>query len=158
MVTITRIFDFCMAHNLKNHEGKCKNVHGHNYKLYVTVMRNPNIDYDDDMFDVDSNPSSSEHGMVMDFGRLKQIVNELIIDIYDHSFMIWDEDLDMQKMINDYKNIMKINIVHYRPTAENMCKHFFRMLNNYFKDHNMGIQVEGIKIYETDNSYAEFYE
>ena len=72
--------------------------------------------------------------------------------------MIWNEDSIMMKLADEYKNIMKINIVDYRPTAENMCGDFYKKLNAYFKDHNINIQVQSIKIYETDNSYAEFYE
>lgn len=146
-----------MAHNLKNHEGRCKYLHGHNYKMYITVMRNDNSSNYDDMFDVNKNEAASDYGMVMDFKELNRIVTEVILDVYDHSLMIWDNDDSFDVLIREY-DTLKVNRVPYRPTAENMCKHFYKILNEYFTNNNYPVRMETIKIYETDNSYAEYYE
>ena len=68
-IRITKKFRFEAAHALYGYDGKCKNIHGHNYKLFVTVIGVP----------VNDN-SNAKEGMVMDFGDLKKIVNTQIIE------------------------------------------------------------------------------
>ncbi len=65
MIRITKIFTFETAHVLYNYDGKCKNLHGHSYKLLVTVKGAINYDLSD-----------PKNGMVMDFGDLKTKVTE----------------------------------------------------------------------------------
>ena len=72
ITTITKEFEFAAAHNLPNHEGLCKNLHGHNYKLQVTISG-------------DIQKIGLASGMIMDFGDLKKIVKKHILDILDHS-------------------------------------------------------------------------
>lgn len=158
IVTTTRIFDFACAHNLQYHEGKCRFFHGHNYKMHVTVS----------MFDnsIGAN-DKSQLGMITDFSNLKKIVNEVIIDKYDHSLMIWSDDPNLEdcNLIKDFKKVIfesskhdlirsNIHIVPYRPTAENMVVYFFDMLEKPLKD-QLNVDLVAIRIYETDNSYAE---
>jgi len=69
--SITKKFEFEAAHILPNHPGKCMNLHGHSYKLEVTI----------------STKELDSQGMVMDFGDLKEIVNSHIIEIFDHSYL-----------------------------------------------------------------------
>src|SRR5699024_2229842 len=73
-IRLTKRFTFETGHALYGYDGKCRNVHGPGYKLYVTVMGEPNAD-----------SAHVKHGMVMDFGDLKKIVNEEIVDKYDHA-------------------------------------------------------------------------
>ncbi len=76
MLTITKLFEFEAAHFLPNHKGKCKEVHGHSYKLEVEVAAgNGDYCYLDD------------NDMIMDFGDLKAIVNEYIEEKLDHKFL-----------------------------------------------------------------------
>ena len=70
-VSITKKFEFEAAHKLLGHPGKCKNLHGHSYKLEVTI----------------SSRKLNDQGMVMDFGDLKKIVNKWVIDKFDHSYL-----------------------------------------------------------------------
>ena len=65
---VTKEFKFDAAHFLTNYHGKCEKVHGHTYKLHVTVEGDVKSD-----------------GMVMDFAELKKIVNERVIDKLDHT-------------------------------------------------------------------------
>ena len=76
-IRITKEFKFEMAHALYGYDGLCKNIHGHSYKLWVTVKGN-----------VLQKNNHKKNGMVMDFGELKQITNKHIIDKYDHSFVL----------------------------------------------------------------------
>ena len=71
---IGRTFTFCAAHELTKHKGKCKNQHGHNYKLEVQIEGNLNTDTD-----------SPEFAMVADFGNLDKTVNKLVIEELDHT-------------------------------------------------------------------------
>ena len=73
-IRITKQFSFETAHALHGYDGKCKNLHGHSYKLDVTVMGSPISD-----------ASDPKYGMVIDFGDLKKIVKEDIVDVFDHA-------------------------------------------------------------------------
>jgi 6-pyruvoyltetrahydropterin/6-carboxytetrahydropterin synthase len=68
---ISREFRFDAAHNLINYNGKCENLHGHTYKLKVTL----------------SGSSEKDSGMIVDFTLLKKIVNEKVIDKLDHNYL-----------------------------------------------------------------------
>ena len=76
-IRVTKFYDFEMAHALWNYDGICKNIHGHSYKLFVTVMGEPI-----------NNPNDPKNGMVIDFGDLKRIVKNNIVDQLDHSMVI----------------------------------------------------------------------
>ena len=76
-IRITKEFVFDMAHALSNYDGKCKNIHGHTYKLFVTLIGIPCEDC-----------SSPKNGMVLDFGDLKNIVKIPIVDVFDHALVV----------------------------------------------------------------------
>ncbi len=67
---ITKEFSFSAAHNLINYHGKCEELHGHNYKLSITLSGNP-----------------KENGMIIDFALFKKIVEENIISLLDHKYL-----------------------------------------------------------------------
>ncbi len=69
-VSITKVFTFDSAHHLNDYEGKCKNIHGHTYKLEVTVKG-----YTD------------SKGLVMDFHDLNDIVEEQVLVQIDHLYL-----------------------------------------------------------------------
>ena len=74
MIRITKKFDFETGHALYGYDGKCKNIHGHSYKLFVTVQGTPITD-----------TTHVKYGMVIDFTDLKKIVKEEIVDKFDHA-------------------------------------------------------------------------
>ena len=76
-IRLTREFSFEMAHALEGYDGLCRHIHGHSYKLFVTVSGTPC-----------DNPDDPKYGMVMDFGELKAIVNRLIVDPHDHALVV----------------------------------------------------------------------
>ena len=67
---ITKAFTFEAAHQLPWHEGKCRNLHGHSYRLDVTVAG-----------------PITEKGVVMDFSDMGAVVRQTLIDRYDHSYL-----------------------------------------------------------------------
>lgn len=69
-IMVVKEFTFDSAHFLPFHEGKCKNVHGHTYKLQIGITAEPN-----------------ENGIVMDFGDLKKVITKIIIEEMDHQFL-----------------------------------------------------------------------
>jgi len=77
-IRVTKEFNFEMAHALYNYEGPCRNIHGHSYRLFVTVKGTPIKDV-----------KHPENGMVIDFSKLKKIVKENIINIFDHSLVLY---------------------------------------------------------------------
>ena len=76
-IRITKEFKFEMAHALLDHDGPCKNIHGHSYQLSVTLKGNPI-----------ENSSNPKEGMVVDFSDLKKLVNEEIVNPFDHALML----------------------------------------------------------------------
>ena len=115
MITVTKIFKFDAAHLLPEYEGKCKNLHGHTWRLDVEVdgMRNGPKVYDT---------------MVLDFGDLKRIVNEAVIDKLDHHYL------------NE--------IIPGPPTAENMVRWIAHLLIE------ARLEVVSVRLWETDTSFA----
>ena len=142
-IRITKHFDFEAAHALHGYDGKCKNIHGHSYQLYVTIIGTPISD--------DTHPKK---GMVLDFGDLKKIVNTEIIDIYDHSIVLNknSEHLELAKKITAYSH--RIVLVTYQPTSEMMLIDFAKKIKAKLPDF---AELHSLKLYETNNSYAEWF-
>ena len=112
-IRITKHFDFEAAHALHGYDGKCKNIHGHSYQLYVTIIGTPIEEKD-----------HPKKGMVLDFGDLKRIVKQEIIDVYDHSIVLdkTSGHIELAKRIADYSHRMVL--VDYQPTSEMMLIDF----------------------------------
>jgi 6-pyruvoyltetrahydropterin/6-carboxytetrahydropterin synthase len=141
-IRITREFTFEMAHILKNYDGPCRNVHGHSYRLFVTLSGSPLNDA--------SNP---KNGMVIDFGDLKNIVMTGIVDIFDHSVVV-SSDYDAVKMDMMKQTFGNTVVVGYQPTCENMVADFAVRLKDALP---AGVTLHSLKLYETAKSYAEWF-
>ena len=110
LIRITKEFKFEMAHALMGYDGPCRNIHGHSYSLKVTVAGYPITD--------ENHPKL---GMVMDFGDLKKIVKEAVIDEFDHALVL---NKKMPNMLVDElkENFSTISLLDYQPTSELMDK------------------------------------
>ncbi len=151
MITVTKEFTWDMAHMLACHEGLCKNVHGHTYKMQVEVAQRSG--------EVLSLPKQSEDGMVIDFKKLKDIVSAYIIEPLDHAFMYWVESPDTfehELAVLLKKHNKKIASVTYKPTAEQMAKAFLEILQKELSKYN--IIVKGVAVWETPTSFAKAVE
>ncbi len=125
-----------MGHRLPFHEGLCRNIHGHSYKMIVEISG-----------------SVGENGMIIDFFDLGKIVNP-IIEKYDHAFLCWEND----KTVKDFleKNKMKRVIINFHSTVENICADFSRQIfKKLAKLKNRGFKELTVKIFETPNAFAE---
>jgi len=138
-IRVTKKFSFEMAHALEGHDGKCRNIHGHSYYLFVTLIGKPIIEKDD-----------PKNGMVMDFADLKEIVNNEIINPLDHALMLYENSEFIKGIPSDQKLI----ITSYNPTCENMVIDFAAMLKDCFPT---GVVLHSLKLEETKTSYAEWH-
>ena len=141
-VRLTKEFNFEMAHALWNYDGLCKNIHGHSYKMFVTVLGMPIADK--------TNPKL---GMVMDFGDLKRIVNSQIVDIFDHSIVLSNdapiEAVESISQMFDRKILMEL-----QPTCENLIIDFVDKIQ---KNLPPTVKLHSLKLHETATSFAEWY-
>ncbi len=115
-IRVTKEFNFEIAHALWNYDGPCANIHGHSYRMFVTVIGKPIID--------EKNP---KNGMVIDFGDLKKIVNQEIIYPLDHAIILSKKAFESLNC-SDNQMFKKQCIVDYQPTCENMVIDFVEKL------------------------------
>ena len=142
-IRITKQFSFETAHALHGYDGKCKNIHGHSYKLFVTVLGTPILD-----------PLDPKYGMVMDFGDLKNIVKEEIVDVFDHA-TIFNKNtphLDLGEQLIQLGH--HILLLDYQPTTEMMVSDFAQKISKRLPEN---IQLHSLKLRETESSFAEWY-
>ncbi|ALU73879.1 6-carboxytetrahydropterin synthase [Tenacibaculum finnmarkense] len=142
-IRITKQFTFETGHALYGYDGKCKNVHGHSYKLYVTVTGQPIAD-----------STNVKFGMVIDFGDLKKIVKEEIVDIFDHATVFNQNTphIELAKELKDRGH--HVILVDYQPTSEMMAIDFAKKIKDRLPEN---IKLHAIKLQETDSSFAEWF-
>jgi len=142
-IRITKQFSFETGHALYGYDGKCKNVHGHSYKLSVTVIGKPILD-----------ASNVKFGMVIDFTDLKKIVREEIVDLFDHA-TVFNKNTPHVELAKELSNRgHHVILVDYQPTSENMVIDFAQKINNRLPAE---IQLHSLKLQETETSFAEWY-
>lgn len=142
-IRITKQFNFETGHALFGYDGKCRNVHGHSYKLSVTVIGTPITD-----------KNHVKLGMVIDFGDLKKIVKEEIVDEFDHAtvFNKNTPHVELAKELTDRGH--NVILADYQPTSENMVIDFSTKIKARLPKN---IQLHSLKLQETDTSFAEWY-
>lgn len=143
---ITRSIEFDAGHRIPNHGGACKNLHGHRYKLDITVQGK-----------IDNSEGSPSEGMLIDFGEIKKIAIQYISDPWDHAFLVSSSDHHLVQFLEslpDHKTIVLDTI----PTVENLANLIFSILaekfNKKFQDR---IHLKAIRLYETPNCWADVY-
>ncbi len=141
-IRLTKEFSFEMAHALWNYDGSCRNIHGHSYRLSVTVKGQPIEE-----------KGNVKLGMVLDFGVLKEIVQQEIIKPFDHSVVISNE-ADHSWIKQSSQMFEKTILTAYQPTCENMLIDFAKKIQLKLP---VSIQLVSIKLAETANSYAEWF-
>ncbi|MGL2987800.1 6-pyruvoyl trahydropterin synthase family protein [Flavobacterium sp. RSSA_27] len=142
-IRITKKFSFETGHALYGYDGKCKNVHGHSYKLSVTVIGAPITDR-----------SNVKLGMVIDFTDLKKIVKEEVVDQFDHAtvFNQTTPHVELAKELKDRGH--HVILVDYQPTSENMIVDFAARIKSRLPE---GISLFSLKLQETESSFAEWF-
>ncbi len=140
-IRITKEFKFEMAHALMNYDGLCKNVHGHSYQLKITVIGQPNME-----------KGHPKHGMVMDFGDLKRIVKDHIVDVFDHALVL---NSAMPAEVGEQlkASFEKVILLDYQPTSELMVIDFAKRLQANLPE---SVKLVSVLLRETVTSYAEW--
>ncbi len=142
-IRITKQFSFETGHALYGYDGKCRNVHGHSYKLSVTVIGSPITDNGNVKF-----------GMVIDFTDLKKIVKEEIVDLFDHA-TVFNKNTPHIELANELKTRgHHVILVEYQPTSENMVIDFAEKIKSRLPQN---IELHSLKLQETDTSFAEWF-
>lgn len=134
MLSITKLFSFEAAHRISNYQGACSQVHGHSYKLQVTV----------------SAEMPGDNDMILDFKVLKDLVQNHVLSLWDHSLMLKENAENRQFFLN-YPG--KIYWMESEPTAERMILHISRKLDPFLPEH---VNLEEIVLVETDTSFAKW--
>ncbi|AIL44498.1 Queuosine biosynthesis QueD, PTPS-I [Elizabethkingia anophelis NUHP1] len=118
-------------------------MHGHSYKLFVTVKGKPVNDLD--------NP---KNGMVVDFGDIKKIVNEEVVDIWDHAVLI-NANSPHKELGNELEGRgHKVIYCSFQPTCENMLYEIAAKVQAKLPSN---ISLAYLKLHETENSYGEWF-
>jgi 6-pyruvoyltetrahydropterin/6-carboxytetrahydropterin synthase len=142
IIRVTKEFPFEMAHVLWNYDGPCRNVHGHSYRLFVTISGTPL-----------NNPENPKNGMVMDFTDLKNIIRNEIVNIFDHAVVV-SRKFDKEKTDMFIKMFGNTVLVDYQPTCENLVSDFADRISKQLPDN---VKLFSLKLYETATSYAEWH-
>ena len=174
VIRVTKEFPFEMAHALWNYDGPCRNVHGHSYRLFVTLSGVP--------LEEEGNP---KNGMVIDFNELK-VIKEFLDGFVDHRFLIDIEDPLLKSWMEKYglkMEDLKVNdagfvfnqsclqdqceieffdsfvILPFVPTSENLALWLFSVVEGLVHKVNkeLGKRVKMVKLrwWESDSSFAE---
>ena len=142
IIRVTKEFPFEMAHALWNYDGPCRNVHGHSYRLFVTLYGTP--------LEETNNP---KNGMVIDFSDLKKIVKKEIVDVFDHAVVV-SRQFDKEKTEMFSTLFGNTVLVDYQPTCENLVSDFACRISRFLPE---GIKLHSLRLFETATSYAEWY-
>lgn len=142
-IRITKQFSFETGHALYGYDGKCRNVHGHSYRLSVTVIGQPISD-----------SSHVKFGMVIDFSDLKKIVKEEIVDVFDHATVFNKNTPHVELAAELQKRDHNVLLVDYQPTSEMMVIDFAEKIKQRLPKN---IQLFALKLQETATSYAEWF-
>jgi len=141
IIRLTKEFHFELAHALEGYDGACRNIHGHSYILFVTVIGSPI-----------SSVSNPKLGMIMDFGDLKGIVNSTIISRFDHALLL-NQSSSMLKTLRA-ESFGKVESLPFQPTCENLLPYFAEIISARLPE---GVKLHHLKLNETATSFAEWY-
>ncbi len=139
---VTKVFEFETAHALWGYDGKCKDIHGHSYKLTVSIAGKQIED--------SSNP---KFGMIIDFSDLKLIVKKEIVDVFDHCLLV-NGNTPHKNYAEVESGFSKIMLCTYQPTCENMLAD---MVSRLLKNLPAHIQLKKVTLQETSSSFAEWH-
>lgn len=131
-----------MSHALLNYDGLCRNIHGHSYKLQITVLGESL-----------NEPGSPKDGMVIDFSILKKMIQQHIVGPLDHSLMI-NENAPTDKLDKLGEMYERNHVVPFQPTSENLVVYIAEKVKAILPEH---LQLFSVRLYETSNSFAEWY-
>lgn len=140
-MVISKTIEFDMGHRVPNHKSKCRNLHGHRYKVEVFVEG-----------ETIRKEGDSSEGMVIDFSDLKEVMMSEIDEKFDHGFMIYNMDEFLGQFSYFLQKGQKVVVVPFVPTAENIVKHIADLIREPLEKRN--IKLHSIHLWETPTSLA----
>ena len=141
---VTRRLEFDAGHRIPDHKSQCRHLHGHRYALEITLSG-----------EVILQPGDPANGMVMDFSEIKSLAEQHLVDLWDHSFLVYAGDtaiVDFLKTIPDHKTV----VLDCVPTAENLAAKAFCVLDAVYRDtYGNHLRLQRIRLYETPNCWVD---
>lgn len=141
---ITRRLEFDAGHRIPNHASQCRHLHGHRYAIEITLSG-----------ELIRTEGTSEEGMVMDFSDVKRIANTVLVDHWDHAFLVYRGDravVDFLATLSGHKTV----VLPVIPTAEHLAAEAFRILDAAYLDtYGNQLRLERVRLYETPNNWAD---
>jgi 6-pyruvoyltetrahydropterin/6-carboxytetrahydropterin synthase len=141
---ITRRLEFDAGHRIPNHASQCRHLHGHRYALEITLFG-----------EIIRTEDAAIQGMVMDFSDVKTIANAVLVNHWDHAFLVYQGDravVDFLATLPEHKTVMLAGI----PTAEYLAAEAFHILNAAYLDTYCNrLRLERVRLYETPNNWAD---
>jgi 6-pyruvoyltetrahydropterin/6-carboxytetrahydropterin synthase len=131
MYRVTREITFCYGHRLLHFEGKCRHLHGHNGRAVLTLEAG----------------ELDRLGMVMDFARIKQVVQTWIDENLDHRMLLHKDDPVLPELRRQGEPVFVMDL---NPTAENIA----RLIYDYAAA--QGFPVSEVRLWETESCYATY--
>ncbi len=144
MLTITRKLEFDAGHRIPDHSSQCRNLHGHRYTLLFTLTG-----------DVVEKDGDSDNGMIMDFGDIKALANQHLVNLWDHSFIVYKNDHLVRNFLEKMPG-HKTVVIDRVPTVENLAQVAFDILKEVYQDRfGRHLRLTKVTLYETPNCWAE---
>ena len=141
---ITRRLEFDAGHRIPNHASQCRHLHGHRYAIEITLSG-----------EIIHTEGAAEEGMVMDFSEVKAIAQSVLVDRWDHAFLVYQGDravVDFLASLPGHKTI----VLPVVPTAENLAAEAFRMLDAAYRDtYGNQLRLQRVRLYETPNNWVD---
>lgn len=141
---ITRRLEFDAGHRIPDHKSQCRHLHGHRYALEITLAG--------EIIRQDGDPAN---GMVMDFSEIKSLAQHHLVELWDHSFLVYAGDtsvVEFLKTIPEHKTV----VLDCIPTAENLAAHAFALLDAVYRDtYGNHLHLQRIRLYETPNCWVD---
>ncbi len=141
---ITRRLEFDAGHRIPNHTSQCQHLHGHRYALEITLSGK-----------IIDSEGTAEQGMVMDFSEVKAIANTVLVEQWDHAFLVYSGDrivVEFLATLPGHKTV----VLPVVPTAENLAAEAFRILDAAYVDtYGNQLRLQRVRLYETPNNWAD---
>jgi 6-pyruvoyltetrahydropterin/6-carboxytetrahydropterin synthase len=141
---ITRRLEFDAGHRIPNHASQCRHLHGHRYAIEITLAG-----------EIVRTAGAAEEGMVMDFSEVKRIAQRVVVEPWDHAFLVHQGDravIEFLASLPGHKTV----VLPVVPTAENLAAEAFRLLDAAYVDsYGNQLRLERVRLYETPNNWAD---
>lgn len=141
---ITRRLEFDAGHRIPNHTSQCRHLHGHRYAIEITLSG-----------EIIRTAGAAEEGMVMDFSEVKSVANAVLVDHWDHAFLVHRGDRAVVEFLASLPG-HKTVVLPVVPSAENLADEAFRVLDAAYLDtYGNQLRLLRVRLYETPNNWAD---